>query len=138
MGVADIQQRAPDSHSKGAESSLVSVNRGQQALMQRNKVSFGAVYEHRDAAGKAKLVGSTSVLPEHQFHLDWQENHAVKELSRNGGNPGSSGHLVWVGVGSGPVGEQEMGRVRQAVVDSRAQRLQLEKLSSEKPYSRHF
>ena len=30
------------------------------------------------------------------------------------GAPGSSGQLVWVGVGAGPVGEEEMLRVRQA------------------------
>lgn len=108
------------------------------AVEQRSRVAFGAVYEHRDAAGKPRLVGSTNVLPERQFQLDWQENNSIKQLTTRGDGPGSSGHLVWVGIGSGPLGEQEMTTVRQAVVDARSERLKIEKLGSEKPYSRHF
>lgn len=122
---------------RSGDSRLVQVPSGQQAPLQRTQLSFGAVYEHRDTAGKAKFVASTGVLPERQFQLDWQEQAAVKELSAQRG-PGSSGHLVWVGVGSGPVGEEQMQRVREAVVDARAERLQVQKLGSEKPYSRHF
>jgi len=44
---------------------------------------------------------------------------------------------VGVGVGKGVVGESEMAQVRRAVCDARAERLQIDKLSSIKPYSRH-
>eukprot|EP00927_Polykrikos_kofoidii_P046451 TRINITY_DN40695_c0_g1_i1.p1 TRINITY_DN40695_c0_g1~~TRINITY_DN40695_c0_g1_i1.p1 ORF type:complete len:248 (-),score=29.50 TRINITY_DN40695_c0_g1_i1:266-1009(-) len=107
-------------------------------LMQRDRVSFGAVYEHRDMAGKPRLIGSTDVVPERQFQLDCQDNLVPKHLLNAGGGPGSSGHVVWVGMGRANVGEKEMAQVRQAVCDARAQRLQVEKLQSEKPYSRHF
>lgn len=145
--VADIQTHlhkdgnsrlAPQGLGGTTESQLKVVRSGQPAPLQQSRVSFGAVYEHRDASGKAKIVGSTAVVPEHQFQLDWQEHGVVKELSKHSHAPGSSGHLVWVGVGAGPVGEQEMARVRQAVVDARSERLKIEKLSSEKPFSRHF
>lgn len=145
--VADIQRDANALQNSSASSSrpgtqqgtqLKRVEHGLPAPITRPKISFGAVYEHHDFAGKPRLVSSTAAMPERQFQLDWQNNATVRELCQQHGDaPGSSGKLVWVGVGSGPVGEQEMGRVRQAVVDARAERLQLQKLSSEKPYSRH-
>jgi len=144
--VADIQREAqanamtqaaaPGHTAQGT--SLVRVEAGQRAPLQRGKVAFGAVYEHRDFAGKPKIVSSTALLPEQQFQLDYQSHSNVRQLARQRGDaPSGSAALVWVGVGSGPVGEAQMARVRQAVVDARAERLSLEKLSSEKPYSRH-
>eukprot|EP00929_Paragymnodinium_shiwhaense_P003844 TRINITY_DN104521_c0_g1_i1.p1 TRINITY_DN104521_c0_g1~~TRINITY_DN104521_c0_g1_i1.p1 ORF type:complete len:282 (-),score=61.45 TRINITY_DN104521_c0_g1_i1:13-858(-) len=139
VGLQDSRGGGPPSRAgSAAQSGLVRVPRGQQAPLQKQQVSFGAVYEHRDMAGKPCLVGSTGVLPERQFQLDYQSSSKVQELARHGG-PGSSGHLVWVGIGCGGlVGESEMEQVREAIVDARSKRLQLDKLSSEKPYSRHF
>jgi len=118
--------------------SLVKVVPGHQAPIQpRGKVAFGAVYEHRDCFGKPRLIGHTDVVPERQFQLDHQEHRDVQQLAKQGA-PGASGHLVWVGVGAGVVGEAEMLKVREAVVEARSQRLQIDKLSSIKPYSSHF
>mmetsp|Transcript_42478 Transcript_42478/g.77075 ORF Transcript_42478/g.77075 Transcript_42478/m.77075 type:complete len:228 (-) Transcript_42478:154-837(-) len=134
--LADIQRSSsssaapPDSKSN----SLAKVGSG---LLSTQQVAFGAVYEHRDSCGKPRLVGSTNVLPERQFQLDWQEHSQVRSLASDSPG-GGSGHLVWAGIGSGVVGEHEMGRVREAIVHARSERLQLQKLSSEKPYSRHF
>lgn len=121
-----------------ASSSLVCAG-GSTQVARRDRVAFGAVYEHRDSSGKARLIGSTGVVPERQWQLDWQDNRAVRDLALHPDSaPGSNAHLVWVGVGSGPVGEDEMQRVRQAVVEARSERLQIAKLGSEKPYSHHF
>lgn len=123
----------------GASTSLVRAGGSMQAPVCRDRVSFGAVYEHRDSTGKPRLIASTGVVPERQWQLDWKDNKAVRDLAHHPDSaPGSNSHLVWVGVGSGPVGEDEMQRVRQAVVDARSERLQIDKLKSEKPYSHHF
>lgn len=136
------EQRQAEARGRMCASSVPmahSTEKGKQIMMTCGaSVAFGAVYEHRDAVGKAKLVSSTNLLPERQFQLDWQEQPKVKELVSAGGAPGSTGHLVWVGVGTGPIGEKEMTEVREAVVSARAERLHLQKLGSEKPYSRHF
>mmetsp|Transcript_59729 Transcript_59729/g.142118 ORF Transcript_59729/g.142118 Transcript_59729/m.142118 type:complete len:225 (-) Transcript_59729:81-755(-) len=128
--VADIQN-STGGHTS-SQGSLAKVGSG---VLAKHQVAFGAVYEHRDACGKPRLIGSTNVLPERQFQLDWQDHSQVRSLTSEGGQ---SGHLVWVGIGSGVVGEKEMSRVREAVVTARSERLRLEKLGSEKPYSRHF
>jgi len=136
--VAEIQKEANNSTSARQDSSaLARLERGQRAPIHQQRIAFGAVYEHRDSAGKPRLVSSTATVPERQFKLDWENNPTVRDLCKAGNPPGSSAKLVWVGVGSGPVGDDQMSRVRQAVVDARAERLALEKLSSEKPYSRH-
>lgn len=139
--VADIQREhigeKPMEAARGTQ--LVRAGTAKAPLLQQ-RVAFGAVYEHRDFAGRPRLVASTNVLPERQFQLDCQQHPAVRDLvSARGGSaaPGASGQLVWVGVGAGQVGEAEMTRVREAVVDARAERFRLEKLSGVKPYSRH-
>ena len=50
-----------------------------------------------------------------------------------------SSSVVWAGVGrrSAGVGEGEMAVIREAVVDSRAERLRISRLRSIKPYSAH-
>lgn len=136
-GAPPTPSRGPRSKNLENSTTLVRAGNGVQAPLQSERVAFGAVYEHRDWTGKPRLIGSTAVVPERQFQLDYQENPAVRDLCKQG-TPGSSAKLVWVGVGSGVVGEDEMGRIRKAVVDARADRLNLEKLGSEKPYSRHF
>lgn len=132
--------RAPAASRPGTGASAFARAEGAVAQGARpGHVSFGAVYEHRDQTGKPRLVASTDVLPERQFQLDWQESAAVRDLCKtHSGAPGSSGRLVWVGIGSGPVGQEEMAQVRQAVVEARAERLRIDKLGSAKPYSRHF
>mmetsp|Transcript_33766 Transcript_33766/g.61206 ORF Transcript_33766/g.61206 Transcript_33766/m.61206 type:complete len:232 (-) Transcript_33766:88-783(-) len=102
-------------------------------LQAREKTAFGAVYEHRDFAGKPRLIGSTNKMPERQFELDWKQNDSVQTLARQG----IRSELVWAGIGSGTVGEQQMAEVRQAVVDARSERYRIEKLSGIKPYSAH-
>lgn len=140
--VAGLANQLKDRNPGSSRPSTALVDGGASASealqAQRGRVAFGAVYEHRDAMGKPRLIGSTNVLPERQFQLDWQDNAAVKSMASREGAPGSSGRVVWVGIGAGPVGEKEMTRVREAIVDARADRLKVDKLASEKPYSRHF
>lgn len=103
---------------------------------QHSPVSFGAVYEHRDCFGKPKLIGSTGIQVEKQFHLD-DKKEEIRQVTGGGREKGASAQVVWAGVGGAGLGEAEMAQVRRAVCDSRASRLQIEKLSSIKPYSRH-
>mmetsp|Transcript_60371 Transcript_60371/g.135965 ORF Transcript_60371/g.135965 Transcript_60371/m.135965 type:complete len:230 (+) Transcript_60371:58-747(+) len=135
--LADIEQGGSSGSAPQHDSRTKSLAKVGGGLLSRQQVAFGAVYEHRDSCGKPRLVGSTNVLPERQFQIDWQEHSQVRSLASDSPG-GGSGHLVWAGIGSGVVGEQEMGRVREAIVHARSERLQLQKLSSEKPYSRHF
>ena len=97
---------------------------------------FGAVLEYSDAFGKPKIVNSTSMLPEQQYLEDGRTNSKVSHLLTAG--RGSSS-VVWAGVGrrSAGVGEGEMAVIREAVVDSRAERLRISRLRSIKPYSAH-
>lgn len=148
--VADIQKRnkapsAPrgldhrpptpprDRKGKASSSELARKSAGDA---QEEQVAFGAVYEHRDSAGKPRLIGSTSRMPERQLELDWRQNEDVRKLATEN-KGGSQAGLVWVGVGRGPVGQAEMAEVRRAVVDKRSERLRIEKLSGIKPYSAH-
>jgi len=132
-----------NSNSRGAtpgsgSTSLIRAGGTVQVPTRRDRVSFGAVYEHRDSSGKPRLIGSTGVVPERQWQLDWKDSKAVRDLAQHADSaPGANSHLVWVGVGAGPVGEDEMQRVRQAVVEARSDRLRIEKLGSVKPYSSH-
>jgi len=103
-------------------------------LQNRHKISFGAVYEHKDCFGKARLLGCTGETPEHQFMLDYINSKQVKALGRASE---LQSELVWAGMGSGFLGEAEMGQVRRAVMEKRSKRLQIDKLGSIKPYSRH-
>jgi hypothetical protein len=98
------------------------------------KVVFGAVYEYRDVFGRPKFVGSTSDAPERRFIEDVDAHAGVNELlSRKCGSTA----VVWAGCGRGPVGEGEMARIRSEIVEDRSRRMETEKLSSIKPYSRH-
>ncbi|CAE8700391.1 unnamed protein product [Polarella glacialis] len=95
-------------------------------------MAFGAVYEYRDACGTAKVVASTATLPERQLALD--QRHYEDVLPKSG-----KASIVWVGIsgGRGGMDEAEMAEVRRQVASSRADRLQAQKLSDIKPYSRH-
>ena len=97
---------------------------------------FGAVLEYADAFGKPKIVNSTAMLPEQQYLEDGRTSSKVSHLLTAG--RGSSS-VVWAGVGrrSAGVGEGEMAVIREAVVDSRAERLRISRLRSIKPYSAH-
>ncbi|CAJ1375365.1 unnamed protein product [Effrenium voratum] len=105
-------------------------SKGVTELEESQGAHFGAVYEHRDSAGKPRLIGSTDTMPEKQFALD-SKSHAVRSLRD------VRPEVVWAGVGLGEVGAKEMAEVRQAVLAARSERLQIEKLGSVKPYSRH-
>ena len=98
-------------------------------------MAFGAVYEHKDCFGKPRLIGCTGETPEQQFMLDYQQCKQVRALGRASE---LQSELVWAGMGTGFLGEQEMGEVRRAVMEKRSKRLQIEKLQSIKPYSRHL
>jgi len=103
---------------------------------QRQEMVFGAVYEHCDSTGRPKIISSTSTMPEQQFLLDGQSHrHVADLLTRQRG----SSRVVWAGVGqaSAGVGEAEMGSIRNAIVEDRSKRLQLQKLGGIKPYSAH-
>jgi len=101
---------------------------------QHPQLTFGAVYEHRDSCGKPKLLGSTSVMPERQFAIDL-ESADVRSVVQHGSAVQSE--VVWAGIGSGVVGEAEMAEIRHAVLNSRSERLKIQKLSGIKPYSHH-
>eukprot|EP00397_Hematodinium_sp_SG-2012_P055239 GEMP01067255.1.p1 GENE.GEMP01067255.1~~GEMP01067255.1.p1 ORF type:complete len:236 (+),score=65.53 GEMP01067255.1:94-801(+) len=87
--------------------------------------SFGAVYEHRDAFGKPRLVGSTAKLPERQFLVDKMQGVPCDMTQA----------VVWAGVSKLPPSDMTM--VRREVASERARRLDLDKLGSIKPYSHH-
>jgi len=87
--------------------------------------SFGAVYEHRDAFGKPKLIGSTDKLPERQFMLD----------NKQGVPSDMKQAVVWAGVSKMPA--DSMTEIRRGVADARSKRLEIDKLGSIKPYSHH-
>ena len=90
---------------------------------------------HRDGCGVPKIISSTSALPEQQFLEDGRTSSTVSRLL---GTRGTS-KVVWAGIGrrSAGVGEGEMAVIREAVVDSRAERLRISRLRSIKPYSAH-
>eukprot|EP00929_Paragymnodinium_shiwhaense_P094990 TRINITY_DN55911_c0_g2_i4.p2 TRINITY_DN55911_c0_g2~~TRINITY_DN55911_c0_g2_i4.p2 ORF type:complete len:285 (+),score=51.34 TRINITY_DN55911_c0_g2_i4:77-931(+) len=98
----------------------------------RPQAAFGAVYEYRDSCGTPKVVASTSTVPERQFALDRRQYEGA--LSHK-----AEPNLVWVGMsgGHGGLNEAEMTEVRRNVASARAERLQAQKLSDIKPYSRH-
>ena len=60
----------------------------------RQDMSFGAVYEYRDACGTAKVVGSTATMPEKQFALD--QRHYEHTLPKQ-----NDPKIVWVGISGG-------------------------------------
>jgi len=106
--------------------------------------SFGAVYEHYDSFGKPRLVASTIILPEIAFRQDAIAHTSVAALIGRGDDHGQGkrkgdSKVVWAGVGrrSAGLGNAEMNEVREAVATARASRLQLDKLQSPKPYSKH-
>ena len=103
---------------------------GQGALV------FGAVYEHCDFTGKPQIISSTNMLPERQFLEDGKSHRDVADLLTRG--RGSS-RVVWAGLGqaSAGVGPAEMNDIRDAIVEQRSKRLQVQKLQSIKPYSAH-
>ena len=148
-----------------------------------SSITFGAVYEYRDAFGKPKIVSSTETVPEAQFVADTQDtsgHHASALRAIGDGVPGRStdGRLkqfqsardrelaphdsrratswhgtngqvvrklmtsgtpavVWAGCAREPIGRNEMEGVRRAIVEERSRRLNIAKLRSAKPYSRH-
>ena len=98
----------------------------------RTPMCFGAVYEYQDSCGTAKVVGSTSAVPEKQFALDQRHyEHSLRRLQRDP-------RIVWVAIsgGKGGLDELEMAQVRRRVAAARAERLNAKKLSDIKPYSR--
>jgi len=94
----------------------------------REQVSFGAVYEYRDASGKPRWVGNTEALPEATWREERRVDDRVRELSAS---------VVWAGVGRGPCGPEQMRLAREAVAKDRAERQRIGELASVKPYSRH-
>lgn len=126
--VADLQQKQvkrgqvaqrPPTPPRGSHSDTL------QCARRPENWSFGAVYEHRDAFGKPRLVGSTDKLPERQFLLD--KNHGIPSDMNQA--------VVWAGVSKLP--PEDMTAVRREVAHERSVRLNLDKLSSIKPYSHH-
>jgi len=99
-----------------------------------DEVSFGVVYEHRDCFGAPKFVGSTDIVAEKQFKLDYESNANINQVVNH--NQGST-EVVWAGYGTGPIGKPEMDEIRKNIEHSRAERLNIQKLSGVKPYSRH-
>jgi hypothetical protein len=98
--------------------------------------TFGAVYQCYDSAGAPRLISSTHVAPEKAYqHHVWDPN--VVSLLTHGGF--GEWQVVWAGVGKkiGSIGEHEMGCVREAVSQHRAEKHRLKKLESIKPYSAH-
>mmetsp|Transcript_67021 Transcript_67021/g.119228 ORF Transcript_67021/g.119228 Transcript_67021/m.119228 type:complete len:264 (+) Transcript_67021:131-922(+) len=129
-------QRRPPTPPRERKTTSKDLMKTSNTSQQHTPVSFGAVYEHRDCFGKPKLIGSTGIQVEKQFHLD-DKKEEIRQVTGGGREHGASAHVVWAGVGGSGLGEAEMAQVRRAVCDSRANRLQIEKLSSIKPYSRH-
>ena len=114
----------------------LSLGRPKDRRRARSDYVFGAVYEHVDACGRPKLIASTSITPERQYLEDGRSSSQVSRLLT--AERGSS-RVVWAGIGRrvAGVGEGEMAVLRQAVVDDRAARNRVEKLSGIKPYSAH-
>ena len=115
---------------------LPTLSKGTTRRREESDLVFGAVLEYSDAFGKPKVVNSTAMLPEQQYLEDGRTSSKVSHLLTAG--RGSSS-VVWAGVGrrSAGVGEGEMAVIREAVVDSRAERLRISRLRSIKPYSKH-
>ena len=124
--VAEFEDALPD----------LSLGRPTNRRKAKSDYIFGAVYEHVDACGKPKLINSTDIVPEQQYLEDGRNRSDVSRLLT--AERGRS-RVVWAGIGRrvAGVGEGEMAVIRQAVVDDRASRLRIEKLSSIKPYSAH-
>ena len=101
-----------------------------------DSMSFGAVYEYVDSAGKARLVGSTAGQPEKKYAIDREDHSSVSTLLKQ---DRAAPKLVWAGIGrrSRGCGEGEMSVIRNDVAEDRAARLHADKLGSIKPYSRH-
>lgn len=98
-----------------------------------SKVVFGAVVQYKEN-GVPRYVGETGVAPEARMRDDFEHYGEVRQaLSR----PGGKAEVVWAAIGRGPVGEREMGLVRDAVVEDRSRRQNLVRLAGYKPYSRH-
>ena len=116
------------------EDALPALSKG--AARRESDLVFGAVLEYCDAFGKPRILNSTAMLPEQQYLEDGRDHPKVSRLLTAG--RGSSS-VVWAGVGrrSAGVGEGEMAVIREAVVDSRAERLRISRLRSIKPYSSH-
>jgi hypothetical protein len=96
--------------------------------------SFGAVYEYKDCFGVPKVIGKTSTNPESALLGDAKNHQDVKNmLSYQGGEQ----DIVWAGVGTYPLGKQEMESITAKIVDQRSKKYQLAKLSGPKPYSSH-
>jgi hypothetical protein len=110
-------------------------NAGREMMRQEfDDPAFGVVYEHRDCFGVPKFVGSTDIVAEKQFMLDYKGNKTVhKIVNREQG----STDVVWAGYGSGPVGKAEMDEIRTSIAHNRAERLNIQKLGGTKPYSKH-
>ena len=119
-----------------AEYEDLPISKGATRRREESDLVFGAVLEYADAFGKPKIVNSTAMLPEQQYLEDGRTSSKVSHLLTAG--RGSSS-VVWAGVGrrSAGVGEGEMAVIREAVVDSRAERLRISRLRSIKPYSAH-
>lgn len=99
--------------------------------------AFGAVYEYRNRAGKPVYVSNTDELPEAAYARDYQSHEGVRGLFRGPESAHGRAKVVWVGVGGGPCGDEEMAAARSAVARERAQRQRISELGGAKPYSRH-
>ena len=73
---------------RGPAATLPSYRRPQPKKKRDTGYIFGAVYEHRDACGKPKLINSTSGLPEQQYLEDGRARPDVSRLL----TPGRAGH----------------------------------------------
>tara|TARA_B100000795_G_scaffold265859_1_gene248252 strand:- start:730 stop:1512 length:783 start_codon:yes stop_codon:yes gene_type:complete len=96
--------------------------------------SFGAVYEYRDSFGAPKITSATSSTPESSLIRDTQNHQGIRNLMTH--RQGSAA-VVWSGVGTFPLGQQEMQDITQSIVEQRSKKYQTAKLRGPKPYSRH-
>ena len=96
--------------------------------------SFGAVYEYKDCFGVPKVVGKTSTNPEQALLRDTKNHQGVKNMMTY---QGGEQDVVWAGVGTYPLGKQEMESITAKIVNQRSKKYQLAKLSGPKPYSAH-
>lgn len=115
----------------------VQLGRSGRGSSQQEEYAFGAVYEHVDSFGRPRVVASVGgQQPEAKFLEDGRRDGRVARLLTQ--DCGSS-RVVWAGVGkaSAGIGDGEIGVMRQAIVDARSRRLNIEKLGGVKPYSAH-
>ena len=114
--------------------SMTTHRAGENVVSRGGGQSFGAVYEYVDSFGKPKVVSSTSSTPEGAFVSDTKNHQSVRNLmSYQGGQQ----EVVWAGVGTFPIGPEEMQNITESIVEQRSMKFLCAKLRGPKPYSRH-